>query len=297
MIAGYRTAAGAYRNRLLWVLAITGSLLVVEVIGGILIGSLALLADAAHMFTDVAGISLALLATWIAQRPSTRERTFGLYRIEILAAALNAVLLLGVAALIIWEASQRLMTTPEIEGAPMLVVASLGLIGNAISLRLLSRAQAESLNMRGAYLEVLGDLLGSAAVLVAAAVIAATGLTAADPIASILVALLILPRSWSLLRDTSDVLLQATPRGVDLDEVRRHILETPGVSSCHDLHPWTLTSGMNVISAHVVLEERADPAEVLDLLCDCLSRDFDIEHSTFQLETRDRRRVEESTHA
>ena len=151
--------------------------------------------------------------------------------------------------------------------------------------------------MRGAYLEVLGDLAGSVAVIVAAVVIAATGWTGADIVASVVIGVMILPRTFSLLRDATDVLLEATPRGVDMDHVRRHILEAPGVVDCHDLHAWTITSGVNVVSAHVVLEEGADPALALDALCACLADDFDIEHSTFQLETADRRRMELSAHA
>jgi cobalt-zinc-cadmium efflux system protein len=179
----------------------------------------------------------------------------------------------------------------------MLAVALVGLAANAVSLFLLRDAQRESLNMRGAYLEVMGDFAGSAAVIIAAIVIALTGWTAADAVASALIGLLILPRTFGLLREATDVLLEATPKGVNMDHVRRHILEAPGVVDCHDLHAWTITSGMNVVSAHVMLAEGADAARTLDALCECLSDDFDIEHSTFQLETVDRRRVEERSHA
>ena len=290
------SAAGAHRGRLRVVFAITATVLVAEIVGGLVSGSLALLADAGHMFTDVAGIGLALFAIKLGARPATDERTFGLFRFEILAAVINAVLLLGVAGLVLFEAWRRLLEPPEIASGLMLGVAVVGLAANAVSLFLLRRAQAESLNMRGAYLEVLGDLLGSAAVIVAAALIAATDFRAADPIASALIGLLILPRTWRLLREAVDVLLEATPRGIDISEVRRHILETPGVADVHDLHAWTITSGINVVSAHVVLARAADGPAVLDDLCACLSGDFDIEHSTFQLETRDRRPVEEASH-
>jgi cobalt-zinc-cadmium efflux system protein len=178
----------------------------------------------------------------------------------------------------------------------MLVVALIGGAANVVSLAVLRGPQARSLNMRGAYLEVMGDLAGSAAVLVAAIVIAATGWQQADPLASILIALLILPRTWALLRDAVDVLLEATPKGVDLDHIRQHILGVAGVADVHDLHAWTITSGMNVVSAHVVLGPGADPPAVLDELCSCLAGDFDIEHSTFQLEPSDRRRLEERAH-
>jgi cobalt-zinc-cadmium efflux system protein len=179
----------------------------------------------------------------------------------------------------------------------MLAVALVGLAANAGSLVLLRHAQRESLNMRGAYLEVLGDFVGSATVIVAAVVIALAGWTTADAVASALIGLLILPRTFALLRDATDVLLEATPKGVDMDHVRRHILEAPGVVDCHDLHAWTITSGMNVVSAHVVVANGADTAATLDALCACLADDFDIEHSTFQLETADRRRLEERSHA
>ncbi len=179
----------------------------------------------------------------------------------------------------------------------MLAIAVLGVGVNGLSLVLLREAQRGSLVMRGAYLEVLGDLAGSGAVIVAAIVIATTGRVGADAVASIVIALLILPRTWGLLRDAVDVLLEASPKGVDLGQVRTHILEAPGVLDVHDLHAWTITSGLNVVSAHVVLDEVADPPAVLDYLCGCLSGDFDIEHSTFQLESSDRRRLEAAHHA
>ncbi|HJU00698.1 MAG TPA: cation diffusion facilitator family transporter [Actinomycetes bacterium] len=283
------SAAGAHRGRLLLVLLLTTSILVVEVIGGLISGSLALLADAGHMLTDAAGIGLALLAIWFAARPATPERTFGFYRLEILAAVINAVLLFGVAGFVLVEAWRRLQEPPEVASGLMLLVALVGLIANAISMWLLRRGQAESLNLRGAYLEVLGDLLGSAAVLLAAAVIALTDFQAADPIASALIGVLILPRTWRLLREAVDVLLEATPKGVDMAEVRRHLLETPGVADVHDLHAWTITSGLPVLSAHVVVDPAADGGQVLDGLGECLAGHFDIEHSTFQLERPEHR--------
>jgi cobalt-zinc-cadmium efflux system protein len=271
--------------------------LVVEVVGGFASNSLALLADAGHMFTDVAGIGLALVAIWVASRPANGGRTFGYLRLEILAAVVNAVLLFGVAGFVIWEAWRRLFAPPEISSGLMLAVAVVGLAANGVSLWLLRDAQRDSLNMRGAYLEVMGDLAGSAAVVAAAIVIALTGWTAADAIASAAIGLLILPRTWALLRDAVDVLLEATPKDVDLARVRAHILEAPGVADVHDLHAWTITSGMNVVSAHVLLREGASPPAVLDHLCTCLAGIFDIEHSTFQLETSDRRRLEQVSHA
>ena len=284
-------------RRLQLVLAMVVGYLVVEVVGGLLTNSLALLADAGHMFTDAAGIGLALLAIWFARRPATPEKSFGYYRIEIFAAVANAVILFGVAGYILYEAVQRFAAPPEVIGLPMLGVASVGLLINLISMRLLHAGAQGSLNLRGAYLEVLGDLLGSVAVIVAGVVIIVTGWTPIDPIASVVIAGLILPRTWSLLREAVDILLQATPKGVDLDEVRRHMLRARGVSDIHDLHAWTLTSGLNVVSLHAVVEPGADPAAVLDELCACLTDDFDMEHSTIQLETADRRRLEHAMHA
>jgi cobalt-zinc-cadmium efflux system protein len=291
------SAAAANRKRLLAVLGLSLTLLVIEVVGAFASNSLALFADAGHMLADVSGIGLALLAIWFAGRAPSTGRTFGYLRLEIFAAVANAVLLFGLAAFILVEAWQRLSAPPEVASGLMLAVALVGLAANTVSLLLLRGAQRESLNMRGAYLEVMGDVAGSAAVIVAALVIALTGWTQADALASALIALLILPRTVVLLREATDVLLEATPKGVDMDHVRRHILEAPGVVDCHDLHAWTITSGMNVVSAHVVVAEGADPAKTLDALCACLSDDFDIEHSTFQLETADRRRLEERSHA
>jgi cobalt-zinc-cadmium efflux system protein len=291
------TAAQANRGRLAVVFGMTLVVFAVELVGGVLANSLALLADAGHMFTDVAGIGLALAAIWFAGRPATEDRTFGYLRLEILAAVVNAVLLFGVAAVVLLEAWRRLSEPPGIASGLMLGVALVGLGANAASLYLLRNAQRESLNMRGAYLEVMGDLAGSVAVIVAAVVIALSGWTAADALASAVIGILIIPRTWRLLRDALDVLLEATPKGVDMDHIRAHILDAPGVVDCHDLHAWTITSGVNVVSAHVVLAEGADPSAALDSLCACLADDFDIEHSTFQLETIDRRAVEERSHA
>ena len=291
------SAAAANRSRLVAVLVLSFVMLIVEAAGGLASNSLALLADAGHMLADVSGIGLALLAIWFAGRAPTSGRTFGYLRLEILAAIANAVLLFGVAAFILFEAWQRLSAPREVESGLMLAVALLGLAANGVSLYLLRHAQQESLNMRGAYLEVLGDFAGSAAVIAAAVVIAATGWAQADAVASVAIALLILPRTFALLREATDVLLESTPKGIDMDHVRRHILDAPGVIDCHDLHAWTITSGMDVVSAHVIVADGANPAVTLNALCECLSDDFDIEHSTFQLETADRRRLEERGHA
>ncbi|NJD27039.1 MAG: cation transporter [Chloroflexi bacterium] len=279
------TASARHRTRLIAVFGLTLAIFAVEVVGGLASNSLALLADAGHMFTDVFGIGFALGAIWIAGRPATSERTFGFLRLEILAAVANALLLFGVSGYVLYEAWRRLFEPPEVTSGLMLAVAVVGLIANAVAVFLLREAQGHSLNMRGAYLEVMGDLAGSVAVIVAAIVIALTGWTPADAVASAAIGLLIIPRTWSLLREALDVLLEATPKGINLDHVREHILEAPGVADVHDLHAWTITSGMNVVSAHVVVEEGAKTGDILDHLGMCLSDDFDVKHSTFQLET------------
>lgn len=281
----HATAAGLHRRALLSALLVSTAVLAVEVVAGFASNSLALLADAGHMLADVAGMALSLGAIAIAARSRSPDRTFGLYRLEILAASLNAVILLGIGVVVLVEAVHRFSEPPTIESTVVLVVATGALVANAISLRLLRHGHQASLNVRAAYLEVLGDLLGSAAVLVAGVVIATTGWLQADAVASVVIAVLIVPRTVMLLRDSVDVLLEARPKGVDMREVERHILEAPGVAEVHDLHAWTITSGMNVVSAHVVLGPDGVPGDVLDHLGRCLSDDFDINHSTFQLET------------
>ncbi len=290
------SAAGAGARRLIAVGALVLAFMAVEVVTGLLTHSLALLADAGHMLADAAGIGLALFAIWFARRPATPEKTYGYYRVEIFAAAINGMLLLGISGFIFYEALRRLGQAPEVTGAPMLGVAVLGLLVTGASARLLHGGAQESLNLRAAYLEVIGDLLGVCAVIVAGVVILLTGWTPIDALASLLIGLLILPRVWSLLREATDILLQAAPRNVDLDEVRAHVLGAEGVTDIHDLHAWTLTSGINVVSVHVVVRPDADPSAVLDELCGCLADDFDMEHSTIQVERTDRRPVEHVTH-
>jgi cobalt-zinc-cadmium efflux system protein len=282
------TATGQHRRALAAALIASALIAVAEVIGALVSGSLVLLADAAHMAADAAGVGLSLLAVYFAARPATARRTFGYARAEILAAMANSVLLLGIAVFVIVEAIRRLMSPPAV-GSPLLIVLGLiALVVNGTSLLLLRRGQAESLNVRSAFLEVGSDALGAAAVVVTGVVIAATGFTRMDPIASLAVGLLILPRTWRLLRETVDVLLEASPRTVDLSEVRRHMTSLSGVRDVHDLHAWTITSGLPVLSAHVVV----DPGVIsdgrcgvmLDRLQDCVRGHFDVEHSTFQLE-------------
>ncbi len=297
---GAATATSGQRGRLAVVLGITLTILAVEVVGGVLAHSLVLIADAGHMATDAAGIGLSLLAVWFAGRPSSDARTFGYQRAEILAAVTNAVLLFGVGAFILVEAARRLAHPETATPGLMVVFGVIALAGNAASLTLLRRGQGQSLNVRGAFLEVLSDLLGAAAVLVAAAVIAGTGFQRADALASIFIGVLILPRTARLLRDAVDVLLEATPKNVDLAEVRGHICETPGVLDVHDLHAWTITSGIPVLSAHVVIADTAladgGGARVLDSLADCLAGHFDVEHCTFQLEPASHLDHEHATH-
>jgi cobalt-zinc-cadmium efflux system protein len=294
---GHDSAATRHRGRLVAVLALSAAVLAIEVAGAAIANSLALLADAGHVLTDVGGMALALVAIELARRPATSTRTFGYLRLEVLAAAANAGLLLLIGAVVLFEAVQRLEEPPQIASGAMLAFAMVGLIANGTSVLVLRGARSDSLNLHAAYLEVLGDVAGSAAVIAAALVIALTGWTWADVVASIAIGLLILPRTLSLMRDATNVLLEGAPAGVDMATVREHVLGAPGVLDCHDLHAWTITSGMNVVSAHVVLEPNADAPAVLDALATCLSDDFDIEHSTFQLENVDRRRLEERAHA
>jgi cobalt-zinc-cadmium efflux system protein len=261
------------------------AVLLLELLAGVLANSLALLADAGHVFADVSGMTLSLVAIRVATRPPTGGRSFGLYRLEMLAAVVNAVVLLGIAIVVAVEAMQRFAAPPDVQPGIVAIVAVLAIGANLVSLRLLAPGQKLSLTMRGAYLEIVGDLLGSVAVLIAGVAIIATGWRQADAVASLVVAVLIVPRTVVLLRDSIDVLLEATPKGIDLADVERHIREAPGVTDVHDLHAWTITSGMNVVSAHVVLGTDARPGDILDHLATCLSSDFDINHSTFQLET------------
>lgn len=282
------TAAAAYKGRLRIALTITLSVMVVEIVGGILADSLALIADAAHMATDAVGLAMALLAIHFANRPAALNRTFGFARAEILAALANCLLLLGVGGYLLYEAVERFITPAETKGGLAIIFALVGLVANMISLSLLVRGQKESLNVRGAYLEVLADALGSLTVLVSAGIIIATGWQPADPIASLVIGLMIVPRTVKLLRETLNVLLEAAPKGVDMGEVRAHIVALPGVEDVHDLHAWTITSGMPVLSAHVVVSQDVLDAvgheKMLHDLQGCLGDHFDVEHCTFQLE-------------
>ncbi|MFD4628478.1 cation diffusion facilitator family transporter [Streptomyces sp. NPDC058284] len=281
------TLSGTYRNRLLWTIGISGTITVIQVVGALLSGSLALLADAAHSLTDAVGVALALGAITLAQRAPTPRRTFGFYRVEIFSAVLNALLLVAIFVWVLWSAIRRFSEPVEVKGGLMFVVAVGGLLANLVGLWLLRDAKEKSLNLRGAYLEVLGDALGSVAVIVGGLIILFTGRQAADPIASIVIGVLIVPRAYGLLRDSVHVLLEATPQDVDLGEVRRHLLEERGVVAVHDLHGWTVTSGMPVLTAHVVVTDEAlrdGYGALLGRLQRCVGGHFDVAHSTIQLE-------------
>ncbi|MCM3660319.1 cation diffusion facilitator family transporter [Georgenia satyanarayanai] len=296
----HRTAAAAHRSRLLAAFLVTATVMLVEAVGGWLSGSLALLADAGHMLSDTAALGLALAATWIASRPARGRWTFGWQRVEILAALVNGVILLVVGVVVIVEGVGRFGAEPEIRTGLMVLVGTVGLVANLVSLWLLSGGREESLNVRGAYLEVLGDLLGSVAVLVAAAVIAVTGWTQADAVASVALGVFIVPRALLLLRDVARVLLEGAPEDMSLAELREHMCEVEGVVTVHDLHAWTITSGVPVVSAHVVVEDHVLHPErfcvVLDALQHCLEGHFDVEHSTLQLEPRDHKATEVRLH-
>ena len=295
------TATGEHRKRLIVVLVITGAVLIAEVIGGLIAGSLALLADAGHMLTDSTGLVLALIAASLATRAATVKRTFGLQRAEVLAALGNALLLVAVGVWVLIQAVDRLRNPVEIDSRLMLVIAVVGALANLAGLLVLRPAQAKSLNMRGAYLEVLGDLLGSLAVIAAAVLILITGWTPFDAIASLVIVVVIIPRAWLLLREVVDVLLEATPHGVDLAEVRDHIKRVRGVVDVHDLHAWTITSGVPVLSAHVIVDHacinEGRSGEVLDRLGECLGGHFDVSHCTFQLEPVGHQEHEAAHHA
>lgn len=295
---------GASNRRLLATsLTITTIVLVVQVVGAALSGSLALLADAAHMFTDAAALVIALIASAVAARPANDRRTFGYQRAEVFGALVNAVILIVLAGWVGFEGVMRLMNPGEAEvaGGLMLIVAVVGLVANGVSMWLLSAAQRTSINVRGAYLEVLGDMLGSAAVIVAALVILVTGWAPADAIASLLIAAMIVPRAIGLLREVASVLGESAPANVHVAEIRDHILETPGVVAVHDVHVWQLTRGAPVFSAHVVVDDASlrdgSTARILGSLQNCLSQHFDVEHSTFQLEPAGHVEHDDARHA
>jgi cobalt-zinc-cadmium efflux system protein len=273
-------------QRLLVVLGLTVAYLVAQVAGGLYTGSLALLADAGHMLTDAFGLGMAVAALRFARRPATSVNTYGFYRAEILAALVNSLVLLGVALFIFVEAWARLREPAAVHAGPMLVVAAGGLVVTLVGVRLLHAGAERSLNTRGAFLEVLGDLFGALGTIAAALAIIATGWTPIDPIVSALIGLLIVPRAWGLLKSVVDVLLESAPRSVDLRALESAMLAVPGVVSVHDLHVWTITSGFVAMSGHVGASGRRS-AEVLHDLRALLRERFGIEHVTLQVESTD----------
>lgn len=289
-----------HRGRLAIVLALSLSVFILQLVVGLMTGSLALLSDAVHVLSDSTGLLIALIASTLAQLPSSDRRTFGLHRSEILAAGANGLMLLGLCIGIVVSAIGRLSDPPEIDTPLVLGAGAIGLAVNVAGLLLLRKGAGESLNMRGAYMEVVGDALGSVAVLVSATAILLKGWYILDPVASLVIAGLILPRAITLLREVGDVLLQATPKGMDVNRLRGHIVGVHGVVDVHDLHVWTLTSQLPVLSAHVVVDERittmAQAHQILDHLDACLSEHFDVEHSTFQFEPISHRESETKTH-
>jgi cobalt-zinc-cadmium efflux system protein len=289
------SATAQNRRGLLITFALSFSYFIVEVIGGLLTNSLALLADAAHMLTDVVGLGLALFATWIAQKPATAEKTYGYYRVEIVAALANAVVLVLISIYILYEAYRRLKQPPEVASLPMLVIASIGLVVNVVGVWNLHRGAKESLNVQGAFMEVVSDALGSLGAIIAALIMLTTGWYYADPIFSFLIGLFILPRAWKLLAQAVNILLEGTPAHIDLSAVEQEILKVEGVEKVHDLHVWTITSGVEALSAHVVLAENCDPKHsdrVLEQIGARLKEKFGIDHWTIQIEKSSRRKSE-----
>jgi cobalt-zinc-cadmium efflux system protein len=280
------TAAGKNKRRLGIVLALTTTYLIAEIVGAWLTGSLALLADAGHMLTDVAGIAFALFAIRFAERPATPERTYGFYRMEILAALANALVLIGISLYILYEAYERFLNPPEIQSGVMLAVASVGLVVNIVGIYLLRGASQESLNMKGAYFEVMSDMLTSIGVIVAGLIMWTTGWYYADPLISAGIGLFILPRTWMLLRDAVSVLLEGTPADVNLATLREGIKRVAGVVDVHDLHVWSLTSGVNAMSVHAVIDDHALHDEVLMAVQKQVTSEFKIKHATVQVECK-----------
>ena len=287
--AGTGSAAGRHLRPMVIAFTITALYMVVELVAGLIFRSLALLSDAAHMGTDVLGLGMALAAILLARRPGTAQRTYGVYRLEVLAALANGVLLFAVAGYVLVEAVRRFSDPPEVPGWPLLVVAVFGLIVNLVSFRLLAAGAKESLNVRGAYLEVLADLLGSVGVIIAAVVLATTGWPYIDPIIGAAIGLFILPRTWRLTAQALRILMQTAPEGLDVEEVRRRILGLDDVDGVHDLHVWTLTSGIDSATGHVVVRDGADYHDVLDRVVALLAEDFGVTHTTIQCEPQDHR--------
>lgn len=278
------SATAGYRSRLTWALVLTTTYMVAEVIGGLVTGSLALLADAAHMLTDAGGLALALFAIHIGARPATPQKTYGYLRAEILSALLNAVVLLVLTVYILYEAYQRFRNPPEILSGPMLAVAIVGLVVNLISMRLLAGGASESLNVKGAYFEVLSDMLGSLGVIAAALLMMWTGWTLADPIIGAGIGLFIVPRTWTLLKQAVHILMEGAPSGIDAQVLENELAAIPGVVAVHDLHVWTITSGFDAMSCHLVVDDMLNGRDILRDARRRMKERFGIDHVTIQVE-------------
>ncbi|MDC8106366.1 cation diffusion facilitator family transporter [Chryseobacterium sp. PTM-20240506] len=278
------SAASKHKKNLLIVLSFSGAYLIAEVIGGILTNSLALLADAAHMLTDVVGLLLAFIAIKIGERKADSKKTFGYYRTEILAAVINAVVLLGISVYVLFEAYQRFKSPPEVQSKSMLIVAGIGLLVNIAGMLILRKDSEASLNMKGAYFEVLSDMLTSVGVMIAGVIMLTTNWYYADPLISAAIGLLIFPRTWRLLKEAVNVLLESTPKDVDIDLLRKSLEQVPGVKSVHDLHVWSLTSGVNAMSSHIVKDDTITQNQLLEKLTEETTSRFTISHTTFQIE-------------
>lgn len=286
------TPAGRNKSRLIAALALTTTFMVVEVIGGLWTGSLALLADAAHMLTDAGGLALALIAIRFAERPATPQKTYGYVRAEVLSALTNAVVLLLLTIYILYEAYQRFLSPPEVLGIPMLAVAVVGLMINLISMKLLSAGSSQSLNVKGAYFEVLSDMLGSLGVIVAAVIVTATGWTLADPLIGAGIGLFIVPRTWILLKQAIHILLEGTPPEINIALLKQKLLAVSGVTDVHDLHVWTITSGVDAMSCHLVVSEMGQAHSALLGAQAAMKSSFGLTHTTIQVEAQDLRDAE-----
>ena len=286
------TAAGRHKSKLVVALALTTTFMAVEIVGGLWTGSLALLADAAHMLTDAGGLALALIAIRFAERPATPQKTYGYVRMEVLSALTNAVVLLLLTIYIFYEAYKRFQNPPEILGGPMLAVALVGLTVNLISMKLLSAGSSESLNVKGAYFEVLSDMLGSLGVIVAAGVVMVTGWTLADPIIGAAIGLFIIPRTWILLKQAIHILMEGTPPEVDISLLERKLLDIPGVTAVHDLHVWTITSGIDAMSCHLVVASMDQARTTLLSANEAMKTGFGLTHATIQIEDQNLREAE-----
>lgn len=277
-------AARGNRRRLTLALVLTAAYMVAEIVGGLFANSLALLADAGHMFSDAAALGLSLVAVVLAQRPATPQRTYGFHRAEILAALTNGAALLILSVLITREAWERLSSPPEVRGGLMLAIAFGGLVINFANLIVLSGGRKENLNVRGAWLHVLGDALGSVGAIAAGLGIYFFGWSWADPVASFIIAALVLYSAWGLIRETLDVLMEGVPKGISVDEVATALQELPGVVEAHDLHVWALTSGKNIATTHLVIRADADHQRIIDAANRILADRFTIQHATIQVE-------------